>query len=109
MRFGHPVSDLCYFWLFIRLNHDLDIERMMQHYHKTLISFGDKVTADSYSYEQCYKDFGRMFFPTCAGILPFVYAFFKDGLGGKIAKSTNLVVEKFGITPENVLPNYNYM
>lgn len=51
IAFGPPVTDICYLYQLLSINIDIDVEEMLQHYHNKLMSFGDKVTAETYTYE----------------------------------------------------------
>ena len=102
--FGHPVTDLCYFWMFLSMNIDLDYEVMLQHYHKKLTSFGDSVTSETYSYEQLHEDFGRYMVPKVMLILGMCYATQPGDHTIKAVNAVSSLVKKFGITPDNVQP-----
>ena len=49
-----PAADLCYLLMALRLQSDIDDGALLRHYYKTLLSFGDKVTSEIYSFEQLW-------------------------------------------------------
>lgn len=109
MGFGPPVGDICYLYAMLQMNNTFDEEEMLRVYHKKLTSFGDKVTAESYPYEQLHKDFVRFFMPKNAFLVAMVVGF----MGGKgadaIAGACERFITKHGITEENVLPYFQFI
>lgn len=108
ISFGPPVMDICYLWALLQLNYDFDEGSMLQHYHKKLTSFGDKVTAETYSYEQLCKDFGRMYISKNTHLIVLINKHMPGDIANKLAAVADKIVKKYGITPENVEPFYMF-
>lgn len=102
---GPAVFDLCYMFQAFAIQFEFEDEDLLKHYHKTLLSFGDKVTAETYPYDQLLKDYIRFFIPKTCILTSMIQNFMGDSIYAvKQLKKSAAFVNKYGITPENVEP-----
>jgi len=93
----------------MNINHDINIEDMCKRYHKKLTSFGDKVTAESYPFEQLHNDFVRFYMPKNTFLLALVCAFMDGPAADQMLLCCDNFIKKHEITEENVLPMFFFI